>query len=489
MDYRLMHRREFYIDGGWVAPAGGEMAKVISPSTEEVVGEYAIATDADMDRAVGAARRAFDESPWPRLAPTERAEILVDAVELLKKRESDLVSVLVEEIGTPVSQIPLSLGFVGAVFDYYAHLAKTYAFERQVANGPAAGLVAGEPVGVVGAIVPWNAPVTLAAWKIAPALVAGCTVVCKPPPETPLSTFVLAEVLDEAGLPPGVLNVVPGGREVGEHLVTHTATDKIAFTGSTAAGKRIMSLCGAQVKRVSLELGGKSATLLLEDADLATIIPRLVHVGMHQSGQVCAMQSRVLVHRSRYDEAVDLAAAATADVITGDPHDPESLVGPLIAERQRARVEGYIQLAVEAGAAVACGGGRPAHLPKGWYVQPTVLARVDNGMRVAQEEIFGPVLSFIAHDGDDDGVRIANDSPFGLAAGVWSADDERALAVARRVRAGTVGVNGFGAPLPLAPFGGFKESGLGRELGPEGLAQYLETKSIGLPQSLVNQSG
>ena len=485
MDDRLMQRREFYIDGKWATPAGGEMAKVISPSTEEAVGEYAVATNADIDRAVKAARQAFDETSWAQLRPGERGAILSIAAELLKKRESDLVSVLVEEIGTPVSQLPVSLGFVGAVFDYYANLAETYQFERQVVVGPAAGIVVGEPVGVVGAIVPWNAPVTLSAWKIAPALVAGCTVVCKPPPETPLSTFILAEVLEEAGLPPGVLNIVPGGRQVGEHLVTHRGTDKIAFTGSTAAGKRIMSLCGQQVKRVSLELGGKSATLLLEDADLATIIPKLVHSGMHQSGQVCAMQSRVLVHRSQYNDAIDLATGTTAHVTTGDPHDPNSLVGPLIAERQRERVEGYIKLAGEAGAVVATGGGRPAHLPRGWYVEPTILAKVDNTMRVAQEEIFGPVLSFIAHDGDDDAIRIANDSAFGLAGGVWSGDDERAFGVARRVRSGSVGVNGSSAPLPLAPFGGFKESGLGRELGPEGLAQYLEAKSIGTPPSLI----
>jgi acyl-CoA reductase-like NAD-dependent aldehyde dehydrogenase len=480
-----MNRREFYVDGKWIAPAGDEFATVVSPSTEEVVGEYAVASGADIDRAVEAARRAFDDTTWPQLPPAERAGILARAAELLKKRESDLVSVLVEEIGTPVSQLPVSLGFVSTVFGFYASLAETYPFERKVTTGPVDGLVVGEPVGVVGAIVPWNAPVTLAAWKIAPALLAGCTVVCKPPPETPLSTFILAEVLEEAGLPPGVLNVVPGGRDAGEHLVTHRGTDKIAFTGSTAAGKRIMSLCAEQVKRVSLELGGKSATLLLDDADLATIVPRLVHAGMHQSGQVCAMQSRVLVPRSRYNEAVDLAVAATTHVVTGDPHDPDSLVGPLIAERQRERVEGYIRLAREAGASVAAGGGRPAHLPKGWYVEPTILAKVDNTMRVAREEIFGPVLSFIAHEGDDDAVRLANDSPFGLAGGVWSADDERALAVARRVRTGSIGVNGVSAPLPLAPFGGFKESGVGRELGPEGLAQYLEAKSIGVPKSLT----
>jgi acyl-CoA reductase-like NAD-dependent aldehyde dehydrogenase len=478
-----MHRESFFIGGEWVAPAGGETAPVISPATEEVVGEYGVATADDIDRAVGAARSAFENSGWTQLQPSERGEILARACELLRQREHELISVLVEEIGTPVSQ--LSVDFLCAVFDYYAQLSQSYEFERVVVQGLAAGLVVLEPVGVVGAIVPWNAPVTLASWKIAPAIVAGCTVVCKPPPETPLSSFILAEVLEKAGLPAGVLNLVPGGREVGEHLVTHPGVDKVAFTGSTAAGKRIMSLCGNTVKRVSLELGGKSAAMLLSDADLSTAIPRLVRVGMQWSGQVCAMQSRVLVARSKYDEAIDLAAATMAELVVGDPRRPDSEVGPLIAERQRERVEGYIKMAKDAGASVACGGARPSHVPKGWYLEPTVLARVDNNMDVAREEIFGPVLAFIAHNGDDDAVRIANDSPYGLGGGVWSADEERALAVARKVRTGTVDINGSLPPLPSMPFGGFKESGLGRELGPDGLSEYLETKAIFLPKSRV----
>jgi acyl-CoA reductase-like NAD-dependent aldehyde dehydrogenase len=340
-------------------------------------------------------------------------------------------------------------------------------------------------VGVVAAIVPWNAPVTLAAWKVAPALAAGCTVVLKPAPEAPLSNFVLAEVLEEAGVPPGVVNVVPGGREVGEHLVTHPGTDKVAFTGSTAAGKRIVRLCAERVTRVSLELGGKSAAIVLDDADVGAVLPRLVAAGMHLSGQVCGAQTRILVPRSRYAEALEAAAAAASAVPYGDPHDPATVVGPLVAERQRDRVEGYVRLAVEAGARVVAGGERPAHLPRGWYVAPTVLGDVDNGMRVAQEEIFGPVLCVIPHDGEDDAVRIAEDSRYGLSGGVWSADDARALAVARRVRTGSIAVNGSFPPFPLVPFGGFKESGLGRELGPEGLAAFLEPRSIGLPPSLA----
>ncbi|HKY15449.1 MAG TPA: aldehyde dehydrogenase family protein, partial [Microthrixaceae bacterium] len=301
-----------------------------------------------------------------------------------------------------------------------------------------------------------------------------------------LSNFLLAEAVEEAGLPPGVVNVVPGGREVGERLVVHPSIDKIAFTGSTAAGKKIMALCADQVKRVSLELGGKSAAVVLDDVSIAEVLPRLVGAAMHLSGQVCGAQTRVLVPRSRYAEALDAAAAAASATVVGDPHDPTTQVGPLVAERQRDRVQGYIALALEQGARVVAGGGRPAHLPKGWYVEPTVLGDVDNTMRVAREEIFGPVVCVIPFDDDDEAVRIANDSAFGLAGGVWSADPARALRVARRLRTGSVAVNGNFPPFPHVPFGGFKESGLGRELGPEGLANFLEPRSIGIPEELVD---
>jgi aldehyde dehydrogenase (NAD+) len=309
--------------------------------------------------------------------------------------------------------------------------------------------------------------------------------VVKPPPEAPLSNYLLAEAIEAAGLPPGVVNVVPGGREVGEHLVTHAGVDKVAFTGSTAAGKRIMSLCGDRLTRVSLELGGKSAAVLLDDVDLEAVVPGLVHGGMHLSGQVCGLLSRILVPRSRYDEAVALAAADAAHITYGDPHDPDTIVGPLVAERQRTRVEGIIAQAVADGARVVVGGERPAHLTKGWYVPPTILADVDNAMAVAQDEIFGPVLCLIAHDGDDDAVRLANDSRYGLSGGVWSGDPARALAVARRLRTGSVAVNGSYPPYPAVPFGGFKESGLGRELGTEGLSSFLEARSLGLPPALA----
>ncbi len=326
--------------------------------------------------------------------------MLARAADVLRKRSADIAGITVDEMGVAISQATASqTGLVAPVFDQCADLIRTFEFERRVVTADRAGVVTNEPVGVVAAIVPWNAPVTLSSWKTAPALAAGCTVVLKPPPEAPLSNFVLAEALDEAGVPPGVVNVVPGGREVGEHLVTHPGTDKVAFTGSTAAGKRIMSLCGEQVKRVSLELGGKSASILLDDADLATVVPRVVGAGMHLSGQVCGAHTRVLVPRSRYAEALDAAAAAASAVPYGDPHDPAVVVGPLVAERQRDRVEGYIRLATDAGARVVSGGARPAHLPTGWYVPPTILGDVDNTMRVAREEIFGPVLCFIPYDG------------------------------------------------------------------------------------------
>ena len=485
-----MYRRELYVGGEWVRPTGGDVFPVISPSTEGVVGEAPRATAADIDRAVQAAREAFDGGPWPRMAPHERADVLARAAELLRKRESDIAGITVDEMGCAISQAPTAqTGLVAPVFDYYAGLIRSFEFERTVVAGERAGLVTQEPAGVVGAIVPWNAPVTLAAWKVAPALAAGCTVVLKPPPEAPLSNFVLAEALaealDEVGAPAGVVNVVPGDRDAGEALVTHPGTDKIAFTGSTAAGRRIMALCGDQVKRVSLELGGKSAAIVLDDADLATVIPRIVGGGMHLSGQVCGAHTRVLVARSRYAEALDAAQAAAEAVPYGDPHDPETVVGPLVAERQRTRVEGYIRSAVDDGARVVTGGERPAHLPKGWYVPPTILGDVDNGMRVAQEEIFGPVLSFIVYDDEDEGVRVANDSRYGLSGGVWSGDAGRALRVAKRIRTGSIAVNGSYPPFPLVPFGGFKESGLGRELGPEGLLSFLEPRSIGVPPSLI----
>jgi betaine-aldehyde dehydrogenase len=366
------------------------------------------------------------------------------------------------------------------VLDYYTGLAREFAFEefRQGALGPV--MVRREPVGVAGCIVPWNVPLFTIMLKLGPAMASGSTVVLKPAPETPLDAFLLAEVLEEVGLPPGVINVVPAGREVGEHLVTHPDVDKIGFTGSSAAGRRIAALCGAQLKRCTLELGGKSAAIILDDADLATAIPALLPNAIMNNGQACIAQTRILASRARYDDVVEALASAMAATKVGAPLDPETVVGPLVAERQRDRVEGYIAKGREEGARVVVGGGRPSDFDKGWFVEPTVFADVDNKMTIAQEEIFGPVLAVIPYDSPDDAVRIANDSDYGLAGSVWTSDVGAGLEIAKRVRTGTYGVNGSSMNF-AAPFGGFKQSGIGRELGPEGLEEYLELKGINMP--------
>ena len=339
-------------------------------------------------------------------------------------------------------------------------------------------IVRREPVGVVAAIVPWNVPQFVTMSKLAPALVAGCTMVLKPSPETPLDAILLAELVQEAGVPAGVLNIVPAGRESGEHLVRHPGVDKVAFTGSTAAGRRIAAICGEQLKRYSLELGGKSAAIILDDADLASTMEGLKMASLMNNGQACVAQTRILASRARYDEIVEALAETVKGMKVGDPSDPMTEIGPLVAERQQERVEKYIALGQEEGARVVVGGnGRPEGLDRGWYVQPTVFADATNDMRIAQEEIFGPVLTVIPYDDVDDAVRIANDSEFGLAGSVWTTDADAGWDVARRVRTGTYGINQYMMDF-IAPFGGYKASGVGREFGKEGLEHYLEYKSI-----------
>jgi aldehyde dehydrogenase (NAD+) len=483
---RGLSRKAFFIGGVWQQPsAAAERLEVVSPATEEVIGEAPLAAASDMESAVAAARAAFDEGPWPRMEARERADVLARAAQLLRQRAAEIAAITVEEIGCAISQAPRSqTGLVAPVFDYYAELLQRFELEQHITAGEQGGLLRELPVGVVAAIVPWNAPVTLASWKVAPALAAGCSVIVKPPPEAPLSNFVLAEALHEAGVPAGVINVVPAGREIGELLVAHPGIDKVAFTGSTAAGQRILTVCAQHIKRVSLELGGKSAVIVLDDADLPAAVTRAVRAAMHLSGQFCGAQSRVLVPRARYEELVAIAAAAARAVPVGDPHDPATVVGPLVAARQRERVEEMIAEAARGGACIVAGGRRPAHLTKGFYIEPTVLANVDNATPIAQEEIFGPVVCLIPYESEHDAIRLANDSRYGLTAAVWSGSDERALACAKRLRTGSATINGFPAPFPQVPFGGFKHSGLGRELGPHGLQSYLEPQSIGLPPSL-----
>jgi betaine-aldehyde dehydrogenase len=472
---------KLFIGGEWVTPSSRATIDVISPHTEEIVGRVPEAREADVDRAVAAARAAFDDGYWPHLPAVERANAMARLLAALQERAAEMATVITDEMGSPISFS--NLGQVMAsnmVLDYFARLAREYPFEevRDGMFGPA--LVRREPVGVAAAIVPWNVPQFTAMLKLGPALAAGATVVLKPAPETPLDAVLLAEAVIAAGLPKGVVNIVPAGREVGEHLVRHPGVDKVSFTGSTAAGRRIAAICGEQLKRVTLELGGKSAAIILDDADLGLTVGGLVPAAMMNNGQACMAQTRVLVSRRRYRDVVDALAAAVAAIPVGDPHDPTTLVGPLVAARQRERVEGYIRAGREEGARIAVGGGRPQGLDRGWYVEPTLFVDVDNAMRIAREEIFGPVVAVIPYDDEDDAVRIANDSDYGLSGTVWTSDLDRGLAVARRVRTGTYTINNFMMEF-TAPFGGFKCSGLGRELGPEGLSAYLEPKTINLP--------
>ena len=467
-----------YIGGEWTAPAGSDVIEVINPSTEEPAGQVPDGTRADIDLAVAAARRAFDEGPWPRMAPKERAEVLAAVSGTITADMQPLAELIASENGSPVSWALMGQVYAATmVADQYVGLADSFAFTDVRAGMMGPSEVRKVPVGVAAGIIPWNVPLFIMMLKLAPAMVAGCTIVLKPAPEAPLDAFVLAHMLHDAGLPPGVVNVVPAGREVGEHLVTHPGVDKVSFTGSTAAGRRIGSLCGERLRRVTLELGGKSAAIVMPDADVATAVAGVVPNGLMNNGQACVAQTRILADRDRYDEIVEAVSEAVGATRVGDALDPETEVGPLVAERQRDRVEGYIASGREQGARVTVGGGRPAGLDRGWFVEPTVFADVTNDMRIAQEEIFGPVLSVIAYDDVDDAVRIANDSDFGLSGSVWGADQAAAADVARRIRTGTISVNTFMLDM-CSPFGGFKSSGLGRELGPEGLDAYLELQAI-----------
>jgi betaine-aldehyde dehydrogenase len=475
-----VHDRLF-IGGDWVSPATAATLDVISPATEEVIGRVPEGREADVDRAVAAARDAFDRGPWPRMAAGERADAMARLLAELQARAGDLAVTITQEMGSPISFSHMAqVMAANMVLDYYVRLAREYPFEevRQGMLGPC--IVRREPVGVAGCIVPWNVPLFVTILKLGAALAAGATVVLKPAPETPLDAILLADAVRAAELPAGVVNIVPAGREVGEHLVRHPLVDKIAFTGSTAAGRRIASICGEQLKRVTLELGGKSAAIMLDDVDVPTAIAGLMPGALMNNGQACVAQTRILASRARYREVADALVDAVRAWTVGDPMDPTTLCGPLVASRQRDRVEGFVAIGKKEGARLACGGGRPAGFPKGWYVEPTVFVDVDNRMQIAREEIFGPVLAVIPYEDEADALRIANESDYGLSGSVWTADVDHGLDVARRVRTGTYTVNGFAMEFG-APFGGFKCSGIGRELGPEGLQAYLESKQINLP--------
>ena len=476
----MREHQRLFIGGEWVEPAGTGTIDVISPHSEELVGRVPEGTAADIDRAVAAARDAFDNGEWARLSPEERIAAVQKFSEVYAAHIPDMAAVITEEMGSPITFSNLAQSPAPwMMLNTFLQIAADYPWEerRQGVLGSDV-IVRREPAGVVGAIVPWNVPQFVIMSKLAPALIAGCTIVVKPSPETPLDAFLMAELLEEAGIPKGVVSVIPAGREVGEHLVRHPGVDKIAFTGSTAAGRRIASICGEQLKRVSLELGGKSAAIILDDADLAATVEGLKFASLMNNGQACVAQTRILASRDRYDEVVDAVSGMVGALAVGDPQDEATEVGPLVAERQQERVEKYIAVGQEEGAKVAVGcNGRPSGVEKGWYVKPTVFSGVDNSMRIAREEIFGPVLAVIPFDDTDDAVRIANDSDYGLAGSVWTGDIDQGLDIARRVRTGTYGVNQYTMDF-IAPFGGYKGSGLGREFGVEGLSHYVELKSI-----------
>lgn len=472
---------QFFIGGRWSAPAGTGTLEVVSPATEQVIGRLPAAETADMDAAVAAARTAFDTGPWPRMSFEERAEITLRLADALAPRAEELALLQTDEMGSPVRFTrPTTAHVVRGLIEHHLEMARAVEYRelRDGARGPS--LVLREPVGVVAAVIPWNAPLGLLLGKMLPATLTGCTVVVKPAPETPLDSYAVGEAVRQAGYPEGVVSIVPGGREVGEHLVAHPGVDKVTFTGSTAAGRRIGAVCGEQIKRVTLELGGKSAAIVLDDADLERDIPRMVGGAMQNNGQICAAITRVLAPASRYQEVADRYCAAVAEMTVGDPRADATEIGPLVSMRQRDRVEGYLASGREQGAKVALGGGRPAGRSQGWFVEPTVFVDVDNSMRIAQEEIFGPVSVLIPYESEADAIRIANDSRYGLSGSVFTQDVERGVAVAGRIRTGSVTVNDFRIA-SHAPFGGYKDSGIGRENGPEGVGAYLEYKSVNLP--------
>lgn len=472
---------KLFIGGEWVAPSTDERLEVFSPATEERVGSVPVAGPKDVDAAVAAARRAFDDGPWPRTSPAERAQVLAKAISLIEQRNDEIAGVIASELGQPGPSVQMvQMTPARGTLNYYAGLADSFNWVEERTGSFGRTRVTREPVGVVAAVIAWNVPLFLCANKIAPALLAGCSVVLKPAPEAPLAVNLIAEIFTEAGLPEGVLSVVPGGAETGENLVSHPDIDKITFTGSTAVGKHIGEIAARNLKRCSLELGGKSAAIVLEDADLDSTIAMLVMSGLINTGQACVGQTRILAPRSRYDEVVEKVAGATAFFPVGPPGDEAAQIGPLISAKQRDRVEGYIAKGKEEGARVVIGGGRPAHLDKGYFVEPTIFADVDNSMTIAREEIFGPVLCVLPYDSVDEAVKIANDSDYGLAGSVYTTDIEKGLEIASRVRTGTYGINWYAFD-PGSPFGGFKNSGIGRENGPEGLEAFCELKSVLYP--------
>jgi aldehyde dehydrogenase (NAD+) len=472
---------KLFIGGKWAAPSTDQVIEVRSPATGEYVGKVPLAAPADVDAAVAAARAAFDSGPWPSTPPAERAAVIQAAVKLLEDRKDYFTYLLTAETGQPATIIEMMqwMGAIGAL-SFFAGAADAVKWTETRNGSYGQSIVSREPVGVVGAVIAWNVPLFLAVNKLGPALLAGCTVVLKPAAETPLSANAFAEVFAEAGLPEGVLSVVPGDIETGQALTANPDLDMLTFTGSSAVGKEVGKRAADRLKPCTLELGGKSAAILLEDVDLGAAVPMMVFAGVMNAGQGCVNQTRILAPRSRYDEIVEAVKNFVEALPVGLPSDPATQIGPLISAKQRERVEGYIAKGIQEGARLVCGGGRPDGLDSGNFVEPTVFADVDNKMTIAQEEIFGPVLSIIPYDTEEDAIKIANDSVYGLAGSVWTTDVPKGIEISQKIRTGTYGINWYAFD-PGSPFGGYKNSGIGRECGPEGIEHFCQLKSVLLP--------
>ncbi|RIV80069.1 aldehyde dehydrogenase [Aurantiacibacter xanthus] len=483
----LKHPDRVFIDDLWVEPTSDKVLKLVDPASEEVVGEIAEASAADMDRAVAAARKAFDHGPWPQMPVAERVALIEAMADILEQRHGELAEAWTSQVGGLASFAPVMVGGGTMTLRHIAGMAREFAFvEQRPAMMTKAAIVAHEPVGVVAAIAPWNAPYQIMIGKVGCALAAGCTVIMKPSPETPIEAYIIAEAAEEAGLPPGVLNLVCGDREASDSLICDARVDKVAFTGSTGVGKRIATVCGERIGRYTLELGGKSAALLLDDFPTGQAAEILGNTITMMSGQVCAMLSRVIVPQHRHDELAEAIKAVMERVTIGAPRDPATQLGPLAMKRQLDRVLGYVEEG-KAQADLVTGGQRPAHMGKGFYVEPTLFANVDNQSRIAQEEIFGPVLCLIPAKDEEDAIRLANESHYGLNGAVLTNDPNAAYRVGRRLRTGGVGQNGMKLEFTV-PFGGFKQSGIGREGGLEGLLGYTESKTLlldGLPDQFA----
>lgn len=476
----LTHPDKLFIAGEWATPATGARIDIISPSTEETVGSVAEASQADVDRAVAAARHAFDHGPWPRMSGPERAAKLREIADRLGARASDFARAWSLQVGMPLTHSEAVAGYFPAYFDYFAGLADQGFEEIRTPAQGGSCVVVREPVGVTAAIVPWNAPLATMLLKVAPALAAGCTIIAKPSPETPLEALLLAECIAEVGLPEGVFSVLPAHREVSDYLIRMKEIDKVSFTGSTGAGLHIASICGGRMARCTMELGGKSAAIILDDAKVETVVAGIMPNLVGLTGQQCAAFSRILVSRNRRDEITEALAAAFRAVRVGDAFDAATDMGPVVTSRQRDRVCSYIAQGTGEGARLVTGGGRPAHLPKGWFVEPTLFTDVSNDMVIARDEIFGPVGSIITYDDEEQAIAIANDSDYGLSGGVFTEDTDHAYAVARRIRTGNFTQNGRVIDFTM-PYGGFKLSGIGREGGIEGLHSFTEVKTVFLP--------